>query len=109
MVKVMAVDIETDVDPRGFFPRSELNPIITIGIRIKEDGVWDPPYSFNADTHDYDGGILVKFAREVEEVDPDTITGFNIRGFDLSYIVDRMRANELSPESLGRNGFEESY
>ena len=60
-VKVMSVDIETDVDPRGFFPRSELNPIICLGIRVKEDGVWDPHYSLMADTQDFDGDILVKF------------------------------------------------
>jgi DNA polymerase elongation subunit (family B) len=108
-MKVMAIDIETDVDPRGFFPRSELNPIITIGIRIKEDGEWDPPYSFAADTHDYDGDILVKLLKEVDKEDPDTITGFNIRDFDLPYIVDRLRANQLSPEGLGRGGFEEAH
>lgn len=108
-MKVMAVDIETDVDPRGFFPRAELNPITSIGIRIKEDGVWDPPYSYNSDTADYDGDLLVKFLKEVEKEDPDIITGFNIRSFDLPYIVDRMRANSLSPETLGRGGFEESH
>lgn len=109
MTKVMAIDIETDVDPRGFFPRSELNCITTIGVRIMEDGVWDPPYSLDAPTFDYDGGILVQFARAVQEEDPDIITCFNIRDFDLPYIVDRMRANNLDPTALGRNGFEENH
>jgi DNA polymerase elongation subunit (family B) len=108
-MKVMAVDIETDVDPRGWFPRSELNPIICIGIRIQEDGVWDLPFSYMADTYDYDGDILVSFANLVKEEDPDIITGFNMRDFDLPYIIDRMRANELSPEALGRGEFQESY
>lgn len=108
-MKVMAVDIETDVDPRGFFPRSELNPIICIGIRIQEDGVWDPPYSLMADTYDYDGDILVKFLKAIQEEDPDIITGFNIRDFDLPYIVDRLRAQSLEVDTLGRGGFEESH
>lgn len=108
-MKVMAVDIETDVDPRGWFPRSGLNCIIEIGIRIQEDGVWDPPYSLSADTYDYDGDILMTFLKTVQEEDPDEITGFNIRDFDLPYLVDRIRANGLDPAALGRNGFDESH
>ncbi len=103
-MRTMAIDIEVDVSPEGWFPRAERNAIICIGVRVDGDDL-----ILMADTHDDDSDILERFINYVEEVDPDVITGFNIRDFDLPYIVDRCRANNIDPARLGRDGFGEEY
>jgi len=108
-LKALAVDIEVDVGPEGFFPRSELNPIICIGYQEREDKDWGPKRILMAETHDNDGEILEEFVSAIEADDPDIITGFNLAAFDLPYIIDRLRANNIEPERLGRGGFSEEY
>lgn len=45
--------------------------------------------------------MLEKFLEIVEEYDPDIITGYNIDGFDLIYLIERLKIHNLSL-TLGR-------
>ena len=40
--------------------------------------------------------MLEKFLDIIEEYDPDIITGYNINSFDMPYLIDRLKVNELS-------------
>lgn len=51
--------------------------------------------------YDNEKDMLQGFIDIINEYDPDVITGYNINGFDLPYISDRLKANSL-PLSLGR-------
>ncbi len=45
--------------------------------------------------------MLENFLKILDEYDPDILTGYNINGFDLPYLVDRLRFHKL-PLTLGR-------
>lgn len=46
--------------------------------------------------------LLLKFCELLEELDPDIITGFNIIGFDWSYLAARFKVNALDFPQMGR-------
>jgi len=46
--------------------------------------------------------MLKKFVEIIEDYDPDIITGYNINGFDMPFIVERMKVLGLNPQ-LGRS------
>ncbi len=41
--------------------------------------------------------MLEEFVAIVEKFDPDIITGYNINGFDLPYLLDRLKKNNIPP------------
>ncbi len=45
--------------------------------------------------------MLEEFLRVVSDYDPDIVTGYNINGFDIPFILERLRINKL-PTILGR-------
>ncbi|MCD6381579.1 MAG: ribonuclease H-like domain-containing protein [Candidatus Aenigmarchaeota archaeon] len=45
--------------------------------------------------------MLEKFLEIIDEYDPDIITGYNIEGFDLPYVAERLKFYKL-PSTLGR-------
>lgn len=62
---------------------------------------------FNPDRHSIfpfsDEKLLLKsFADYICDTDPDVLTGWNINGFDMPYIIDRFEALKISPEYLAR-------
>lgn len=109
-MKIVAIDIENDVPVEGWFPKAERNAIIGVSLSLKEAGSWDKkPLILMAKTHDDDKAILEKMLKFIEKHDPDIVTGFNCREFDLPYIVDRLRANGLDPNRLARGQLVEQH
>jgi DNA polymerase I len=46
--------------------------------------------------------MLIKFAKVIRDVDPDILTGWNSDRFDLPFVIDRFRINNLSTALLSR-------
>jgi len=45
--------------------------------------------------------LLQKFLEIVDQYDPDIITGYNINNFDLPFVLERLKQNNL-PQTIGR-------
>ncbi len=102
-LKYLALDIETVSDEENKMPEAEKDPIVMISL------VFDPDYrekkSIILSTRAGDGidacndekDMLKKFVEVINDYDPDVITGFNINNFDMPYIIDRMRKNNVKP------------
>lgn len=110
-LKYMSFDIECLVEDLSRFMDSKQDPIITISFAFshmfrgkkslvlcakhaKADGV---PLKCFPD----EKTMLEEFLRVVAEYDPDIITGYNINGFDIPFVLDRLKINGL-PAALGR-------
>jgi DNA polymerase elongation subunit (family B) len=111
-VKVVSFDIECDTGKNGTFPHPARNAIITIGAKVGITGAtrgskvkWGEKVEWLADTYNDDSLILNAFIDYVEEEDPDLLTGYNVRDFDIPYIVDRARGCGIDVTRLGRDGF----
>ncbi|MFH0816990.1 MAG: DNA polymerase domain-containing protein [Methanobacteriota archaeon] len=48
--------------------------------------------------------IIKGFVELVRREDPDVITGYNIDGYDIPYVMERAKANGISSVPLGRDG-----
>lgn len=94
--KSLTFDIETTT-PKDLFPKPERNPIKAISFAIDggepETKVGDGITDFN---------LLRWFKRRWTDEDPDIISGFNIKFFDLPYIFKRMSINRIPYDDLGR-------
>lgn len=108
-LKIMYIDIETECE-HGFPNIATANEkIILITMKIGEEihsFTVTPCFSENVFVHQYDSeeAMLAGFFDMVKKFDPDIFTGWNIKNFDLPYIVNRAEricsesfANKLSP------------
>ncbi|MBE9391671.1 DNA polymerase II [Fervidicoccus fontis] len=86
-LKTMVFDIE--VYSTTGSPRPEKDPIIIIGLM---DGGLKQFYSENKD----DKETIKKFIEEVQKIDPDIISGYNINVFDWNYLLQRAKYNGLN-------------
>ncbi|AFM98938.1 DNA polymerase type-B delta catalytic subunit [Encephalitozoon hellem ATCC 50504] len=109
-LKILSIDIEC-VSAGNSFPSSKSDPIIQIGNTLMLFGnekhesqaifcLKETTGIPGASVHWYDTekGLLESWKKYFMEVDPDIIVGYNIKGFDLPYILDR-------GEILGINDF----
>ncbi|MDP8011601.1 MAG: DNA-directed DNA polymerase [Thermoplasmata archaeon] len=91
-LKILSLDIENSIKEKK---------ILTIGVAIYEKG------KFRTKNITYDDNA--KIIKELEELiikeDPDVITGYNIDGYDLPYILDLARELKLGFH-IGRDGSE---
>jgi DNA polymerase delta subunit 1 len=55
--------------------------------------------SYDAVSFDTEKELLEAFAKHLQTIDPDILTGWNIFGFDLEYLYKRMSIAGCSPES----------
>lgn len=111
-IRVMFLDIE--VDSKDGYPDIEManKKITAISLRIKETkvvfgyGEFDPPPGVYYIRCQDEVELIEKFLRvwKNPNYSPDVITGWNIAGFDVPYLVNRIRAvlsedraKELSP------------
>eukprot|EP00928_Gymnodinium_smaydae_P053270 TRINITY_DN37302_c0_g1_i1.p1 TRINITY_DN37302_c0_g1~~TRINITY_DN37302_c0_g1_i1.p1 ORF type:complete len:1054 (-),score=284.41 TRINITY_DN37302_c0_g1_i1:242-3403(-) len=104
-LRILSFDIEC-FNPSGKgFPRAETSPVIDIAVYMKEQGkseklvqaIWTlntcsdiagaEVYQFEKEED-----MLLSFSQFIEEVDPDILTGYNIIGFDIPYLLDRAEA-----------------
>lgn len=114
-IRILAIDIETAYDNTGFpTPEKanqeilsiscklfgEKNPFVVFG--VKEYTRDDCTYIHCQDEFD----LLTMFQRYWIQTDPDVVTGWNVQGFDIPYIVNRCNkvkgedfTNKFSPFS----------
>jgi len=116
-LRILSFDIEC-YNPAGKgFPKAESSPVIQIAAYVKEQGkekhlvhaIWNL-HSCNdiagsdVFTFDNEADLLLSFRDFFEAVDADMITGYNIAGFDLPYLLDRAEALRINWDfcKLGR-------
>jgi len=101
--KLLCLDIECVSLKEGGMPEARNDPIIMISL------VFSNPYkgeksmvlSTRSDKDvkpfETEKEMLEELVNIIMDYDPDIITGFNINNFDMPYILDRMRANDVPP------------
>lgn len=95
---------------RGIFPQLEGDPIIQIGTTVHSYGAkecsfkhivslgdCDPIEGVIVESCQTESELLLKWCDLINRLDPDILTGYNIFGFDMSYMYDR--AIELGVKS----------
>lgn len=102
--KMSSIDIECYSSTKKF-PDS-LNADDTcfqIAITTKQNGEYIDKKCFGVKTEfETEKEMLEAFVKHLKYIDPDVITGWNIFGFDLEYIYNRMVINKCSDFVLGR-------
>lgn len=101
----------------GIFPKLLGDPIIQIGTTVHKYGETECSYKHiltlgscdNIDNVDVEScntedDLLLKWVNLIHRINPDVITGYNIFGFDMSYIYDRAKELNILNEfmMLGR-------
>ncbi len=95
-LKTLAFDIEVS-GPRERIPSADIDPIIMIAFSFshlhkgQKTIVIASKSMPGAEGCENEKAMLERFKETILEYDPDIITGYNINGFDLPYIIDRMR------------------
>ena len=87
---------------QGIFPKLEGDPIIQIGTTVHSYGdkecsfkhivslgSCDPIDGVVVECCETERELILKWCELVNKIDPDIMTGYNIFGFDLSYLYDR--------------------
>lgn len=107
-LRILSFDIEC-ASEKGVFPRADKDPVIQIANICKVHGQ-EHPFIRNvfvlgtcasiADAEvkvfHNEVDMLNAWAKFIEEVDPDMITGYNINNFDLPYLLERARAIKMT-------------
>lgn len=120
-MKTMYVDIETEVvevDGKFPFPEPEkaLNMILTISYATSEMSFSDNPYVEEDDeivvrsamNLEEEKQMLLDFVMAIAKEDPDVVTGWNVIGFDLTYIYNRMMKLGINPNAMSPMNYVES-
>jgi DNA polymerase elongation subunit (family B) len=107
-IKIMGIDIETAYDSTGFPTPEKANQEI-LSVTLKVFGEKNPfvvfgckrytregPFTYIQCTDEVD--LLNKMQKYWVEVNPDVITGWNVEGFDIPYIINR--SNKLLGENF---------
>jgi DNA polymerase elongation subunit (family B) len=118
---IAAYDIECDSED-GSFPQPERDKVIQIGVtlsRFGEDDCYEKHLLALHKTSDIDGVNVQWFKTEIElleafpellrKLNPDIITGYNIFGFDFTYLKKRVDALALTMQSHLRKKFVDKF
>jgi hypothetical protein len=120
--KVTAFDIECYSESR-LFPKSIKDPIIQIGLTTHKLGnindiektiitlnTCDDIEGVNVIICQTERELLYTFKEELIKLNPDIITGYNIYGFDIKYIMDRCNENNIKDfcDGLGKTNIMKS-
>ena len=108
-LKTMAVDIECLLTDSTKPMDSKRDPIIMIAMAFepefkgKKTLVLTAKPTKEADTLGFqdEKEMLSEFLKIIDEYDPDVLTGYNINGFDMPYMFDRLKKFNL-PNTFGR-------
>jgi DNA polymerase elongation subunit (family B) len=114
--KVRVVNFDIEVESEEGFPEPELANQKVISITASINGQYyvlgTQPYTPKADnvTYEYcadEKQLLGRWIRWLRKVDPDILTGWNIRFFDIPYLINRIKktlgdaeAKRMSPTGL---------
>lgn len=102
--KLTSIDIECYSSTKRF-PDSlnESDVCFQIALTTKQNGEYIDRRCFGVKTEfSTEREMLEAFVNHLKKIDPDVITGWNIFGFDLEYIYNRMVINKCSDFVLGR-------
>lgn len=88
-LRILSFDIENSMQD---------GHILCIGVVYREDGELRSQVLTGGER-----GIIEDFAKLVEELDPDIISGYNIDGYDLPVLLDRAEKNGLPRLGLARD------
>ena len=102
-LKIMSIDIECVPIKKGTVPEAVRDPIIIISLVF--DSAFRGGKSISLSTRpgrgvtlcDSEKDMLGKLIEITQDYDPDIITGYNINNFDMPYILERMRGNNIKP------------
>lgn len=106
-LKIMAVDIECVPIQQGFIPEASKDPVVIISLVFNTD--YKGKKSIILSTRNGEGvagfetekEMLEEFVNILKDYDPDIITGYNVNNYDLPYMLERMKRNNIRPV-LGR-------
>jgi len=102
-LRTMAFDIECVAKIPGNAPDARRDPIIMISIVFSDDykGMKSVVLSTRRSKYARDfpneRGLLEEFVKITNEYDPDVLTGFNINNFDIPYMLERMKKENVRP------------
>jgi DNA polymerase elongation subunit (family B) len=107
-LRIMSFDIEAYSHDGGFpDPEHPDNVVFQIGMTIKvygQEGWFDRKClclkqtdSQDCESFEKEEDLLEEFAKYLIKTDPDIITGYNIFGFDLEFLMKRMRILPVTP------------
>ena len=114
-LKYMSVDIEIGTTKESL-PDASKDPISMISISFEPEFRGNKSIVLVSKHIDkMDGTLMFKdeksmlesFLKTIEAYDPDFITGYNINGFDMPYILTRLSEDKL-PRTLGRDSSKHS-
>ncbi len=102
-LRYMALDIECSSLDQGRMPDANLDPIIMVSI------AFDPPFkgkntlvlvakrtqTENVSWFPSEKEMLEEFVAITQAYDPDVITGYNINGFDMPWLIKRAQKNDV--------------
>ncbi len=102
-LRTVAIDIECVPLNKGAVPDPGRDPIIMISMvfsspyKGKQSIVLSTRNTRGVVGFESESDMLKELIRIVNEYDPDIITGYNINNFDMPYILERMRKNDIRP------------
>ncbi|KAL0265845.1 UNVERIFIED_CONTAM: hypothetical protein PYX00_011563 [Menopon gallinae] len=111
--KVLSVDIEC-ISMNTGFPQAKCDPVIQIGNTLSRYGVVHKDIFCLRETSSIPGtnvvsfederSLLVAWRKYLLKADPDIIVGFNIKNFDIPYLLERARVLSIPDFAvLGRS------
>lgn len=113
-INVLSFDIEV-ISDKGFpYADQAIHEVVAISMRMRDKMIvlGCQPYKVKADNVTYilckdEAELLEKFLQVWKDCDPDIVTGWNISGFDIPYMVNRLErilgdgaSKRLSPWGL---------
>jgi len=102
-LKILAIDIEVKTNGSSTFPKPETHQIYSIGVKAYE-GLWNEVYSNVFECyHGKEIDMLNTFMKFYRAFDPDVVMGYNIKRFDIPFIVKRLEKCGISSAYLQRN------
>ena len=102
--KMSSIDIECYSESKKFPDSLNSEDVcFQIAITTKQNGEYIDKRCFGVKTEfETEKEMLEAFVTHLKKIDPDIITGWNIFGFDLEYIYNRMVINKCADFVLGR-------
>lgn len=109
-LRFLSIDIECLQLDTNRLPDAERDPIVVVALAFfpafdgKQSMVLAAKSVSGSGTSSFQGEkeMLESLQKTIDQYDPDIITGYNINGFDVPYLLTRFRKMKLS-SSLGRS------
>lgn len=101
-LKIMSFDIECYSDDSSFpDPEKDSDCVFQIAMSTVTWGSKEPPeeHILCISKFGSEKNLLEQFAKDLREINPDIITGWNIFGFDLEFLQKRLVKNKCSPQA----------